>query len=251
MVWMSTEIADLQEVAGRFGALTAYASAQSVGAFSDLVAEVALQDRIEAVADVLAAGVPAASLDLVAQVAAEIVGARPASPSSGVEPGELEPLVYRAGLAVRLRRPDLGEIVGELERWLEPAGAGDDAWEEDPEAGELFLQSLASGLAPLAGLDVAATLHYARIFMDNFPPFSLPLGDVDERATRWLAQLLDMGGTRAVLRQTLLDLASAWQEGHPRAAGQIRTWAEAPIPSDQTQDLPWMQALLPLARTQV
>jgi hypothetical protein len=241
MVWMSTEIADLQEVAARFAALIAPASTESILAFLDLGADSALQDRIEAVADALAAGAPAASLDLVAQVAAEIVGARLASPSSGVEPGQLEPLVYRAGLAVRLRRPDLGEIVGELERWLEPAGAGDGAWEEDPEACELFLQSLASGLAPLAGLDVAATLHYARIFMDNFPPFSLPLGDVDERATRWLAQLLDMGGTRAALRQTLLDLAAAWEAEHPRAAGRIRTWAEAP----------WMQALLPLARTQV
>jgi len=248
MIWMSTEIADLQEVAARFAALTAPASTQSMRAFSTLVAGSALQDRLEAVADALAAGSPAASLDLVAQVAAEIVGARPASDT---EPRELEPLVYRAGLAVRLGRPDLGEIVGELERWLEPAGAGGGGPEEDPEAQELFLQSLASGLAPLAGLDVAATLHYARIFMDNFPPFSLPLGDVDERATRWLAQLLDMGGTRAALRQTLLDLASAWQEGHPRAASQVRAWAEAPIPSDQTQDLPWMQALLPLARTQV
>jgi hypothetical protein len=248
---MSTEIADLQEVAARFAALTGSTGTQGMSAFSDLVAGRDLQDRVEAVADALAAGSPAASLDLIGQVAGELAEATPASPSWGIQPALLAPLVYRAGLAVRLRRADLVELVGELERWLESADAGGGGPDEDPEATELFLQSLASGLAPLAGLDVAATLHYARIFMVNFPPFSLPLGDVDERATRWLAQLLDMGGTRAALRQTLLDLAAAWEESHPRAASQVRAWAEAPIPSDQTQDLPWMQALLPLARTQV
>ena len=122
---------------------------------------------------------------------------------------------------------------------------------DELEASELFLQPLAGRLAAAAGLDVAATLHYARIFVDNFPAFSRPLGDVDERATRWLAQLMDMGRTRVALRETLLDLAAACEEGHPLAAGRLRAWGEGPPLSDPTQDLPWTQALLLLARTQV
>ena len=79
----------------------------------------------------------------------------------------------------------------------------------------------------------------------------MPASDVDERATRWLAQLLDMGDTRAALRRALLDLAAAWEPSYPSAAAQIRAWAEGPVPPDPTADLPWLQALLPLARTQL
>ena len=239
------DIADLQETAARFGALTEPVSAGSVQDFSGLAAGEGLGDRIELVADALAAGAPGRAADLIDEVAGEM------EPGNAVDRPRLLPLVYRAALAARLRRPDLGEIVVDLDRWLEAAEAAESGSGEDTEAGELFLQSLASGLAPLAGLDVAATLHYARIFMDNFPPFSRPLGDVDERATRWLAQLLDLGRTRVALRQVLRELAAAWEEGYPRAAAQLRAWVETPVPSDPTQDQPWMHALLPLARTRV
>jgi hypothetical protein len=238
-----TEIADLETAAARFAGLTG-AGTQTVDVLSELVEAAGLRDRVELVADALAAGSPGASMDLTGEVTTAL------EPRSSLDRHELQRLVYEAAVRARLRRPDLGEVVGELDRWLEAAGAAEDGWREDVEA-ESFLQPVASGLVPLAGLDVGATLHYARVFIDNFPPFSLPLGDVDERATRWLAQLLDMGTIRTTLRWTLLELAVAYEENHPQAAGQLRAWSEAPIPADPTQDLPWMQALLPLARTQV
>jgi hypothetical protein len=240
----STEIADLEEAAARFAAAAGPTGTRSTEVLSELVAAAGFQDRTELVADALATGAPNASLDLIDQLAAEI------EPRWTLDRRELVPAVYGAALGVRLRRPDLGEIVDGLDQWLAAVEAGDVESQDDGEV-ELLLQSLGSGLAPLAGLDVAATLHYARVFMDNFPPFSLPLGDVDERATRWLAQLLDMGTIRVTLRRALLDLAAAWQASHPRAAGQLRAWSETPVPSDPTQDLPWMHALLPLARSQM
>ena len=87
--------------------------------------------------------------------------------------------------------------------------------------------------------------------MDNFPPFSRPLGDVDERAARWLAQLLDVGAIRTTLRTLMVALARAFEELYPSAASQVTRWAEAPLPDDPTQDEPWMRALVVLARTQV
>ena len=237
---MSIEIADLQEVAARFAALAEPGAAESPRAFDDLVAAEGLHDRVEQLADALTAGAPGAFLEMVAELAAEIEQHAP------LDPPRIQAQIYRAATGVRLRRPDLGEVVGALEQ----AESGGEDLADDPQTDPL-LQSLASALAPLAGLDLAATLHYAGVFIDNFPSFSLPLGDVDERATRWLAQLLDMGTIRPTLRRTLLDLADAWEEGHPRAASRLRSWSDAPPPSDPTQDQPWMQALLPLVRTQV
>jgi len=147
------EIADLQEAAARFAALTGPTDAQSTEAFSDLVAREGFQDRLEVVADALATGAPGESADLIARVAAEI------EPRCTRDRLQIGTLVYRAGLAVRLRRPDLGQIVRDLDQWLEAAVAAEGESWEDTEVEELFLQSLASGLAPLAGLDVAATLH--------------------------------------------------------------------------------------------
>ena len=241
---VSFEVADLQEAATRFATLTGPASSESMRAFSDLVEKGELHDRVEQVADALAAGRPGASVEMIAAVAAGIEA------RGGIDQMQVQPLLYGAALTARLHRPDLGEALGALDAFLEGDEEEGFLSQEDPET-ELFLQSLAGELAALAGLDVAATLHYAGVFIDNFPRFSLPLGDVDERATRWLAQLLDMGTTRVTLRRALLELAAAWEGTHPRAAGQVRRWSEAPLPSDPTQDLPWMQALLPLARTKV
>lgn len=244
LVMTSLEIADLQAAADRFQALTPSPEQGATEAFRRTIAEAGRQDRLERVADALTAGSPGDSVDLVAEVAAEI------DLESTPDPPPLEPLVYWSALSIRILRPDLEEIVADLDERLR-SGEGPDGHTWDTADGELYLQSLACALLPLAGLDLAGATHYARVFMDNFPPFSLPLGDVDERATRWLAQLLDMGNIRATLRQTLRELAGAWEEAYPQAAAQIRAWAEAPMPSDQTRDLPWVQALLPLARTQV
>src|SRR5262249_30576568 len=81
--------------------------------------------------------------------------------------------------------------------------------------------------------------------------FSRPLGDVDERAARWLAQLLDVGAIRTTLRALMVALAGAFEEPYPRASSQVARWAEEPVPDDPTQDRRWMRALVVMARTQV
>src|SRR5262249_14104864 len=170
----------------------------------------------------------------------------------GRELGHIEPaLVYWAGVSARLGREDFTQAMAELDQRIPGEEDQDDPKWASTDEGQLWLESLASGLVPLAGLDVAATLDYAKVYMDNFPPFSLPLGDVDERAARWLAQLLDVGAIRTTLRGLMVALAGAWEESCPRASSQVTRWAEAPVPEDPTQDGPWMRALAVLARTQV
>jgi hypothetical protein len=230
-----TEIADLQAAAARFVPLTAPVAAGDAQELAELLARLGLEERIERVADVLSAGDPDAALASVAALVGDLEPEWPPGTSS------LPALVCRAAVSARVRRPDCGQAVAELDRRLAA----------EPQDAELVLERLGSGLLPLAGLDVAAALHYAKVFVDNFPASSRPLGDVDERAARWLAQLLDLGGVRTALRQALLDVAAAWEPEHALAAAQLRAWAEAPVPADQTQDLPWVRSLLPLARTQV
>ena len=124
-----------------------------------------------------------------------------------------------------------------------------------PEASEaaaaMYLQALAIGLAPSAGLDLAAAGDHAQTFLDNFPPMSLPFGDVDQRAARWLAQLLDKGNARSNLRARLAQLADTWQDATPRAAAQVRAWSAGPPPADPREDGPWFQALVALTRTRL
>lgn len=151
--------------------------------------------------------------------------------------------------APELRGPDFEEFVAAIERRHEEAEVGQD-WGESDE-GRMYLQSLATGLAPLAGLDVEACLAHARTFLANFPPMSLPLGDVDQRAARWLARLLDAGSTRATLRDLFRQLADTWRERYPFAAAQLTAWSAGEPPADPTEDLPWVQALVALARTQL
>jgi hypothetical protein len=200
--------------------------------------------RLDELADALAAGVPDVAEALVQQLAAELEA------DTGSHGPELPALVYRAGVATRLQRPDFGEAMAAIEERLEQeSGAGND-WGETDE-GQMYLQGLAAGLVPLAGLDLEAALAHTRTFLANFPAVSLPFGDVDQRAARWLAQLLDVGSTRAALRDLLARLAGTWHQPYPRAAAQTRAWAAGRAPADPTQDRPWVRALVALARTQL
>jgi hypothetical protein len=73
-------------------------------------------------------------------------------------------------------------------------------------------------------------LAHSRTFVANFPAVGLPLGDVDRRAARWLARLLDVGPTRVVLRDLVGQLAVIWEQPYPAAAAQARAWASGPAP---------------------
>ena len=227
-----------------FDAVATPVAAERLKCFFEQALDGELRRRIDQVADALAAGAPAATLELISAIAAET---DPGTELSPIEP----PLIYWAGVSARIGRQDFTQAMAELDQRIP-----DEEGEDDPEwaaadEGQLWLESLASGLVPLAGLDLTATLDYAKVYMDNFPPFSLPLGDVDERAARWLAQLLDVGAIRTTLRALMVALAGACEESCPRASSQVTRWAEAPVPEDPTQDGPWMRALAVLARTQV
>jgi hypothetical protein len=201
-------------------------------------ANAGLAARIDAVGDVLEAGsADAASAELDA-VAGELEAA-------GVDPAGLR----AAAIAARVARPDYGVVLAAMEERL-AGGEPDDAWGERPE-GQMYLQSLAAGLAPLAGLDLDATRASARTFLANFPAVSLPFGDVDERAANWLARLHDSPDIRASLRHLLTLVAGTWVDEHPLASEQARRWGAGPVPSDPTADGPWMRALVALVRSEL
>jgi len=236
--------ADRAPETASFDAVAAPVAPDRLKSFSEQPLEGELRGRIDEVADALTAGAPAATLELISSVAAEV--------DRGPELGQIEPpLIYWAGVSARICRQDFAQAVAELDQQIREEEAQDGQEWAATDEGQAWLESLASGLVPLAGLDVAATLDYAKVYMDNFPPFSLPLGDVDERAARWLAQLLDVGAIRTTLRALMVALAGACEESCPRASSQVTRWAEAPVPEDPTQDGPWMRALAVLARTQV
>jgi hypothetical protein len=201
-------------------------------------ADAGLAERVDAVGDALEAGsADAASAELDA-VAAELEAA-------GVDASGLR----AAAIAARIARPDYGAVLAAMEEGL--AGAEpDDGWGERPE-GQMYLQSLAAGLVPLAGLDLDATRTSARTFLANFPAVSLPFGDVDERAANWLARLHDSAEVRASLRDLLTLVAGAWAEEHPLASEQARRWGSGPVPADPTTDGPWMRALVALVRAEL
>jgi hypothetical protein len=143
------------------------------------------------------------------------------------------------------------EIAGLIAALDERLGFGeaDGAW-GDSDEGLMHLQALALSVAPAAGLDVDAVAVNARTFLANFPTVSLPLGDVDVRAARWLAQLMD-GPARPALRERLASLASECAADHPLAAAQVAAWSEGPPPANPTEDAPWLQALIALARAEL
>lgn len=140
---------------------------------------------------------------------------------------------------------ELGDLVAAIE-----ARAAEPGWGDSPE-GLMYLQSIALALVPQTGLDLDAARANARIFLENFPPMSLPFGDVDQRAARWLAQLLDEGGSRSDLRRSIAALAEAWQPIASVAAEQLGKWSAGEAPADPREDSPWFQALVALARTEL
>jgi hypothetical protein len=140
---------------------------------------------------------------------------------------------------------ELPAWVGELGDALEDELGREDA---DPDR---FLAALALGLLPLAEVDVPAALGHARTYVANFPVPGRALGDLDERAATWLAQLMDEPPARTLLRGRLAELAAAWAEPRPLAAARLASWADGPPPADPLQDAPWRSAMLALARTQL
>jgi len=227
-----------------FDAVASPVAADRLKSFFEQAFDGELQGRIDEVADALAAGAPSATLELINAIAAET------DPGSGARSLE-RPLLYWAAVSTRIVREDFAQAMAELDQRIHDEEAQDDTNWAATDDGLLYLEALASGLVPLAGLDLAATLDYAKVYMDNFPPFSRPLGDVDERAARWLAQLLDVGAIRTTLRALMVALAGAFEEPYPRASSQVARWAEEPVPDDPTQDRRWMRALVVMARTQV
>jgi hypothetical protein len=195
-----------------------------------------LAERIDALGDVLEAGSPEATSAELDAVAGELEAA-------GVDPSDLR----AAAIAARVARSDYGGIMAEMERRL--AEADPDLWGERP-AGQMFLESLAAGLAPLAALDLDAVRATARTFLASAPPVSLPFDDMDERAAGWLARLHDSAVIRASLHDLLVVVADTWTDRHPLASEQARRWGSEPPPADPTADGPWMRALVAVVRTE-
>jgi hypothetical protein len=207
----------------------------------DLLAAAAgagLAERIDELGDALEAGSPDHALAELSAVESELEAA-------GLDAADLR----AAAVAARMARPDYGAVLGAMEDRLAD-GDMDEGWGERPE-GQMYLQSLASSLAPLAGLDVEATRASARMFLANFPAVSLPFGDVDERAANWLARLHDSAEVRTSLRDLLALLADTWAGQHPLASEQARRWGAQPVPGDPTADAAWMRALVALVRSEL
>jgi len=208
----------------------------------DLLAGAGLADRIDTLGDVLDYGDPVASAVALDAVAGELRAVGCGEP-------DLHRALRRASVAARLGRPDYGAVMAAIdERLAEEAPA--EGWGDQPE-GQMYLQSLAAALAPLAGLDLGAVDASAQTFLVNFPSVSLPFGDVDERAANWLARLHDSRPVRASLRTLLAQVGDTWAARHPLAAEQARRWGAGPVPDDPTADGPWMRGLVALVRTQL
>lgn len=201
-------------------------------------ADAGLSERIDALGDALEAGAPEAARAELDAVAGELEAA-------GVPASDLR----AAAIAARVARPDYGAVLAAMQERL-AGGEVDAGWAEQPE-GQMYLQSLAAGLAPLAGLDVEAARAGARTFLANFPAVSLPFGDVDERAANWLARLHDSEAVRASLHDLLVLVADTWADEHPLASDQTRRWGAEPAPADPTADAPWMRALVALVRAEL
>src|SRR5437660_2505912 len=197
-----------------------------------------LAERVDAVGDALEAGSPEAAI-------AELDAGTGERAAAGGDATDLR----AAAIAARVARPDYGSILAAMEERL-AAGEADATWAEQPE-GQMYLQSLAAGLVPLAGLDLNATRASTRMFLANFPAVSLPFGDVDERAANWLARLHDSAEVRSALRDLLVLVADTWAEPHPLASAQARRWGSEPAPADPTADGPWMRALVALVRAEL
>jgi len=123
----------------------------------------------------------------------------------------------------------------------------DGALREEAGDPEQPLRALVTWLLPLAGVDVEAAAGHAGTYVANFPLAGRALGDLDERAAAWLAQLMDEPPARDRLRELLAGLAAAWADPWPLAAERAAGWAAEAAPADPRQDEPWMAAMLALA----
>lgn len=200
-------------------------------------------ERIESLGDVLQLGAPA---DAAAQLEAVAGGLE----AAGIDGPDLRATLRRAAIEARIGRADYGAVMTAIEERLASEVAPPGHWGNQPE-GQMYLQSLAAGLAPLAGADLDAVRASARTFLSNFPSVSLPFGDVDERAANWLARLYDSRDLRESLRALLVQAGDCWAAQHPHAAEQARRWGSGPVPDDPTADELWMRALVALVRTQL
>jgi hypothetical protein len=107
---------------------------------------------------------------------------------------------------------ELGELREPL-RALEQAlaqGAGD----------ELALAVAAQAVAAAAPFRERAA-EDAAAYVASFPMPGKPLGDVDERAARWLAQRYGTPARRARVRRAVASLADAAPADFPRAAAAL------------------------------
>jgi hypothetical protein len=193
------------------------------------IAERGLEAKLAEVVGALAEGEPSAAEAAVLALAEEA--------GTGV------PEVYWLAVATRCRRSDVAEVLAAVEVSVE---RGDDPADLEPE-----LERLAAILLPFTGLDLAEALRNAHLFVVNFPLPGRVLDDVDERAARWLAQLLDTSTIRRRLRHLLSCLAEVWERDRPAAAAVVRSRSAGDPPADPTLDRPWMGAMLDLARSQL
>lgn len=234
------DVSVLREEAERFAPFTETLDAERLARFQARLAAAEGRNRIPEVVAALDAGRPAETAALMQEIADELCDIE----SSGA-------LVYWTAVATRLPAEDLEHLMAAIEGRLSGPQARDPELWDQTRQGQALSESVNGRLVPVAGLDVQAALEYTRIYLANFPLFSRPLGDVDRRAAAWIAQILDIGSTRATLRLLLARLAEVWAERYPNAAGQLRRWVAWPQPADPTQDQPWMRALVTLTRTQV
>jgi hypothetical protein len=196
--------------------------------------------RMEELVRVLASGKPGLLVELIEQIASDIKNAE-------LGADHLRAMLYWATVDRWLASPEVEQIVARIDHLLKARAADSDDWDLTAEA-EQAREAIASAIAPIAGVDVSAAGEYAALYVANFPPFSLPLGDVDRRAAAWLAQIFDLGSTRRRLREVMARLASTWAGRYPRAGRQVGNWAALPMPADPTQDGLWVGGLVPLAR---
>lgn len=237
------DVAGLREQAERFAPLTEPVEEPGLVGFRQRLTALDPDGRIEEVVAALDAGRPLAAWTLIDEIAGRLQDAEPEA--------SMRPLIYWSAVAARLDRDDLEQLMATTEEHLGgPRPPDPELWDQTSR-GHALSEALAGRLVPLAGLDVEAALEYTRIYVANFPQFSRPMGDLDQRATVWIAQILDLGSTRRTHRRILRRVAQTWPSRYPRAADQARRLADGPPPDDPTQDQPWVRGLMTLARTQI
>lgn len=203
------------------------------------------------------ARLPDASESRIAEVLAALQEGRPPATAALIEEiaGELDqtpPLVYWTAVEEGLRQDsDLDRVLAAMDERLGAVRPEDLVLWDQTNQGRALSEAVAGRVLPLTGLDLEAALDFTQVYLDNFPLFSRPLGDVDQRAAGWIAQVLDVGATRATHRRILFRLTELAGPRHPRAADYLREWAVGPAPADPTQDAPWKSGLITLVRTKL